>query len=411
MLSLKKLLRWINRRLSYLPSKISIFLIRIIFIPLSYVLWVLEPFVKVRFHRGQTDRLGHLALYFETLVRSKEIFLDQSVVRDIFIVKKIPANEFLYGMWKKHFIFVESDFLDFVYHSCSRSFDSHRKHFGPLRVPHSGLLDVRPTLRFSIDEKRRGRRLLNSLGIHDTDWFVCLHNRDSVYLSKTMPGRDFTKHNLRNCKFENLIPAAKLIESKGGKAVKMSSGDGSLLDPKNNSMIIDYSGLGQTPFMDIYLPAHCKFFIGPTSGIAAVSMMFNVPIGQTNCFPVASAVIPKRGLFIPKLIWSKEKDRVLSYREISDLQIGNQIHAAAFEALGLEVLENSADDISLLLEDMLDFTSDFTIASKHEILREKFLNKYFSVTCFTNKHVKPSGLEKSGKISWRFLEKHSYLMD
>ena len=56
---------------------IFMFIVRIIVIPLSYTLWLLEPFIKIRFHRGQITRIGHLSCYFEVLIRSKErsIFL------------------------------------------------------------------------------------------------------------------------------------------------------------------------------------------------------------------------------------------------------------------------------------------------------------------------------------------------
>ena len=39
------------------------------------------------------------------------------------------------------------------------------------------------------------------------------------------------------------------------------------------------------------------------------------------------------------------------------------------------------------------------------------MNNYFYVNKFANEHSPDVGLKFSGKISWRFLNKHSYLMN
>ena len=51
------------------------FSVRIIIIPLSYLLWFFEPFIKIRIYRGEISRIGHLCAYFEILIRSKEVDL------------------------------------------------------------------------------------------------------------------------------------------------------------------------------------------------------------------------------------------------------------------------------------------------------------------------------------------------
>ena len=68
------------------------FIVRIIVIPLSYTLWLLEPFIKIRFHRGQITRIGHLSCYFEVLIRSKEIDINDKRRFNFFIVRKNSAE-------------------------------------------------------------------------------------------------------------------------------------------------------------------------------------------------------------------------------------------------------------------------------------------------------------------------------
>ena len=85
---------------------------------------------------------------------------------------------------------------------------------------------------------------------------------------------------------------------------------------------MDYSYKWQNDFMDIYLPANCKFFLGGTTGLASVSHIFNIPVAATNIWPVNIIGIPSNSLFIPKLLWYKEEKRFLSYKEIKDNNMG-----------------------------------------------------------------------------------------
>ena len=96
----------------------------------------------------------------------------------------------------------------------------------------------------------------------------------------------------------------------------MSSGEKEPLSKNAPKNIIDYASKWQSDFMDIYLPAHCKFFLGPPTGLLNVSQIFNIPVAITNCIPINSPSLPLNGVFIPKLLWYKEDKRFLSYKEI-----------------------------------------------------------------------------------------------
>ena len=261
------------------------FCIRIVIVPLTYLLWLIDPFIKIRIHRGQISRIGHLCHYFEVLIRSKEIDLLNKKTLDIFIVPKNPANKTLYNMWKKHIYFIESNKLDFIYHLCS-PWLVNNKHFGPKYVPHGGLLPSKVTLRFTKEQNKKGNNFSKKMGIDEDDWFVCLHNRSSSYLKQILSKKNFDVHNIRDCSFEMLYEAANLIKTKGGKCIRMSSGEKEKLSNAAPSNIIDYAVKWQTDFMDIYLPSKCKFFLGSTSGLTNVPKIFNVPVGCTNTFPV-----------------------------------------------------------------------------------------------------------------------------
>ena len=386
------------------------FLVRLTVVPLTYFIWLIEPFKKIRFHRGQTTRIGHLASYFEVLVRSKEIDITGKKRKEIFIVQKNPPNKTLYNMWKKHFYFIESNKIDFIYHLCS-PWLKNRRHFGPKYVGHAALLPKKPTLKFSQKQEMEGRKFSKKIGIHDSDWFVCLHNRSSDYLKRQFVNRDFSQHNIRDCSFNMLFHSAEFIKKKGGKCIRMSSGEKTKLGKHAPDNIIDYATKWQTDFMDIYLPAKCKFFLGSQNGLLNVPQIFNVPVASTNCIPVNAVSVPRNSFFIPKMLWLIEEKRFLNYKEITEKKLEKYIHIPKLKSMGIEVIENDNDDIKLLVEDIFDHLEGKRISSKDEKTRDDFMDKYFLENKFTNKYSKNEKLKYSGKISWRFLLKHSYLMD
>ena len=116
-------------------------------------------------------------------------------------------------------------------------------------------------------------------------------------------------------------------------------------------------------------------------------------------------------LFIPKLLWSIEDKRFFSYKEILEGNLDKFIYATDYFSHGIEVMENDSDDIKLLTEDMFDLLNNKKLSINDENKRNDFMNKNFYSDQFTNKYNLGGGLKFSGRISWRFLNKHSYLMN
>ena len=79
--------------------------------------------------------------------------------------------------------------------------------------------------------------------------------------------------------------------------------------------------------------------------------------------------------------------------------------------LGIEIVENDPDDIFLLTEDMFDLLNNKRLSKKDEKTRNTFMKNYFVESKFINKNISKEKFIHSGKISWRFLLKHSYLMN
>ena len=411
---IKLIWRYLNKKTN---SKLYIFirfiLRKLILISIN-LLWLIEPFYKIRIHRGQESRIGHLAMYFEVMIRTKEININNKNVHDIFIIKntkkhKVIANKVLYEMWKKHIHFIESDFLAFLYHIACPVIVN-KRHFPPYKIELGAILYDKPTLSFSSDQIEKGKSICNKLGINNDEWFVCLHNREATFLADVISNDANHKHNIRDCQFQNFFKAAEVINLRGGKSIRMYSGDKSPLKESNKLKIIDYSYTSRSEFMDIYLSGNCKFFLGCTSGLINVAKIFNIPCAVTNSFPVNENAVPSNSLFIPKLIWSKKENRGLSMKEIIALGAHKVYFVKDLDNLGLEIRENDSDDIALLTEDMFDLINNIVVSEKENLLRIKFMKKYFKQNQHVNKFNYENSFDNAGKISWRFLQKHSYLM-
>ena len=75
--------------------------------------------------------------------------------------------------------------------------------------------------------------------------------------------------------------------------------------------------------MDIHLGAKCRFFLGDTAGIYAISRIFRRPVAWVNYIPLDYAPTwSPSDLFIPKKLWLREQRRFLTFREILESEVG-----------------------------------------------------------------------------------------
>jgi putative glycosyltransferase (TIGR04372 family) len=234
-----------------------------------------------------------------------------------------------------------------------------------------------PPLRFTPFEDEQGKEMLHRMGIGDRDWFVCLHVRDPVYLSRLYPGRDFQYHSYRDCDIKNYLEAAKYIAACGGFAVRMGHGVAAKLPDLHEPRIIDYASHYRSDAGDIYLAAKAKFFLGNTSGPFLVSMIFGVPVALANYVALEWRTNFKAGdLFIPKKVWSIEKKRFLTFREILELGVGRWLDGKAYERAGLEVIENTAQEILDLAREMNErLDGSFKTTEEDDELQRAFLSQ------------------------------------
>jgi len=126
--------------------------------------------------------------------------------------------------------------------------------------------------------------------------------------------------------------------------------------------------------MDIYLSAKCAFVISTTSGLEKVAMVFRRPSAYVNYLPYDH--LPTWGpndLAIPKLLWSRSEGRYLSFPEIVPTEINLFGNSSLYEERGLEVVENTPEDIKSLAIEMDErLKGTWETTEDDAVLQDKF---------------------------------------
>ena len=220
----------------------------------------------------------------------------------------------------------------------------------------NNLLDkTPPSLKFSDREIRKGNRFLESLGLPKGAQFVCLNIRDSSYLASTYPQNDWSYHDYRDSSIINYVPAAEELTRRGYYVFRM----GAIVDKpflSQNPMIIDYAFNGmRSEFLDIFLAANCTFCISTSSGFDSVPFSFRRPIVYVNVAPIGwlQTYSTKFLLLAKTHVWSHDKT-TLTFDEIMRAGVAFASSSSEFSKVGIELIENSAEQICKVVVEMDD---------------------------------------------------------
>jgi putative glycosyltransferase (TIGR04372 family) len=303
-----------------------------------------------------TDRIGHLALEPDCLL--KEQALGQ-IPRRKWIMLAPPrrvANEHLLAYWEPHFIIIRSRVGCFLIANMSRfGLMAHDvRHYARVqglaqesfRI-YSKWGDRTPLLTLSADDCQRRESALSQLGLPKGAWFVCVHAREGGYSPI-----DESLHTQRNSDIESYFSAMRLIVAKGGWVIRIGDASMKQLPIMNN--VIDYAHHPmKSARLDIILCASCKFILGSTSGICLISTIFGIPAAIANMVPVADLWYSRRDISIPKRIWSQNQHKYLSLEESLKSPHGYFKYADQYLKARLTLVDNDQEEIADLTKEMI----------------------------------------------------------
>jgi len=209
-----------------------------------------------------------------------------------------------------------------------------------------------PLLKLSSDQEAAGWSQIERLGLPKGHWFVCLHVREAGFHKAW-----HEKHpGTRNANVLTYMKAVQKIVDCGGYVVRV--GDPTMTKLPMQKGVIDYAHSDEkSEELDIFLCAKARFFIGTNSGLGLVPPIFGVPCALTNWTPIALPQWYGRDRFIPKSIYSKKWDRTLSLTEIFTSPVAWQQFQSYFDSAGLEVLDNTPEEIEELTLELLEETA------------------------------------------------------
>jgi putative glycosyltransferase (TIGR04372 family) len=238
----------------------------------------------------------------------------------------------------------------------------------------SVLKNNKPNISFSSEEHKIGSRLLSELKIPTGKQYICFHARDNAYLDKVSKYTDWGYHNYRDSSIENYMLTAEGMSDRGYYSIRMGAVVKKPIH-SSNPKILDYAVSGhRTDFNDIYIGSHCRFFLCSDGGMSVIPEMFKVPVvyvNWTSILRISTWVL--NGLFIFKKFYLRDEDRNMIFSEIMHLDFGGNDTNELFSNLGLELIENTPEEIKAVtieMDERLNGTWETT--EEDEELQQRF---------------------------------------
>lgn len=382
------------------------------FLPLALLLVLviraLRPLVTIRFGQLPSMFIGSFARCPEVYLCERDAGLYGRRAVDVWYHENPISNLQLKKMWGRS---LHTSDLVRIPARLNQWLPGGQNHVIPLWINKrstgrdiEGLLAITdPHLQFTDEEEQLGGAYLRQMGVPIDGEFVCFHARDPVYRNTKLPGRDDTHNAYRNVSIIDYLPAAEEAARRGYFAFRMGSMVQEAL-PSTDSNVIDYASNGRTDFLDIYLAAKCRFFLGCGSGIDAISTIFRRPTIYANYVPLHHiSTWGPDDLTIPKKLWLREEGRFLTFREILQSEIGGFARTEQYDRLGIELVENTPEEITAVVVELDErLNGSWQPMEEDEELQRRFWSL-----------VEPSELSKvfRSRVGADFLRRNRELLD
>jgi len=325
-------------------------------VPLLIIVRLLRPLFIIRMGILHSQYIGHYSGNLEIYLCERDSGINwQKRHIDLWCNQTdIISNKQIEKMWKRQVTVLPRFFLYPVYR-LNRLIS-----FGKVHQIEStchdrdvnNLLHTQPShASFTADEEDMGQRLLRKMGIPEGIPFVCLIVREPNFHSQYQ----FT--NYRNADISRCMLAAEELTKLGFYVVRMGKKVGQKFE-SDNAKILDYaSGAFRSDFMDIYLGAKCFFAIPTSTGWDNIPcILFRRPVVYINFVPLSLfATWNYNTLAIFKRHWLPSQKRFLTQSEIFYLIDRGFVSAfPPYEELGIELVENTAEEICDVIMEMVD---------------------------------------------------------
>lgn len=316
-------------------------------LPFVLLMRMLRPLVRIRLI-SISERIGHGTANTDVYLLERSAGLHDSGAVDVFYPERPwKCNRQMISMWRRLV-----PFHDLVYWIAwaNLKIPGHAAHhYNPPRRDRdiNGLSnDAPPPVSFTREEEERGAALLRDMGIPPGSRIVCFHARDNAYLDAAMPEVDWGYHAYRDVDVDTYSAGLKELVDRGYYAIRMGRAANKPLS-WNSPRLVDYAtSAWRSDFADMYLVSRCHFFMGNSCGLDSVAALFRKQWLVVNLIPIKliSGWSPNY-LFIFKKLRLVRENRFLTFKEMIDSEAGLYLRAAQYKAHGLEVVNNTPEEI------------------------------------------------------------------
>jgi len=326
------------------------------------------------------DRIGHFC-FLDSYIKMEKLGWNKPKKKILLAPKSAISNSYLLSLYKKFFSEIVTDeslcqklmlevevpeaifFGAFVDNNNRSSWWISKAWEAQHTWDKNG---YEPLIQMSNQDKLFCQKKLKKIGISKKDWFVCMHVRNSnFHKNKPDPSQDF-----RDSNFTYLKKSVQEIIKRGGWVFRLGDANQNSVEFSNKRFVnYAFSSL-KCEILDIYLSSECRFFLGSNSGLSSVPGLFNTPAMAINFLPIGTEMFLKKGIFIPKLLYSKNKKRLLNFHEMMKEPIGQTHDGLILDKL--LVKNNSPDEIKKSVIEMFKRLSNKNTLKDFNILQKKF---------------------------------------
>ena len=401
-------------------SKKAVF--TVLMFPFLCFLKFLQPILLIKFHRLRIDRIGHQILEMQLYCDNKSwsYFPDKRIL-DLFFYehdktnKILPANKFFLKLTKKKFpaLYLNWIIKKFYYYLCEMP--GHQAYVSPWEfkyVRENNFFSVRSAPLFSLrlKEVNKGDRLLSEyFDCPPSQPIITYFNRDGYYLKKSFDS-DTSYHDYRDSTIGNFFSSMELMKDKYF-CFRMGSGAAETLSHKG-MRIVDYAKSShRNDFLDVYIFARSKFFIGDNSGIMHLPCSFRKKMAITNLVPIDTVFDSKgfhpgilNNLVIFKKYYSTDLGRLMNLSEILKL-CGSAPHTTSFfRENNIQLVENASEEIKDLTIEVDMLVNDSWEFNPEHIMRE---NEFWKIM---GAPYKSQYRNLFPKVGYNFLKNNEWLL-
>jgi len=395
-----------DKKIMLILKKIGKLILAICALPFVLLIRILSPFILIRIYVWDISRIAHPLINIDMYLNRREVGLENPRGINIFCFNSVGVANYQ----EKKMLERAMPIWPFAYwiDKVNRRIPGWERHAGTNESrAHNKDIEIKVglNLKFTSNELEFGQKELKKLGVPENCPYICFHAREASYLKTRNSEVDWDYHSYRNADISNYLPAVEQLVCKDYYAIRMGRHVENEFKT-NNPRIIDYAASGRTDFLDMYLSAHCHFFIAGSDGLADVPRVFKRPVIWIDFIPFSVVPITEaqaglmKHLFIPKKHWLIKEKRLLTFDELLNTEVAHYTRTEHFQKAGIEVINNTAEeimDVSIEMEERLNKTWQ-------EIEEDKELQRKFQEI------ISGGSKYRFGTIGTKFLREHKELL-